>query len=115
MSNVPPSPECNTTFVGVFIENSTVHLQWYPVDASAPECPENVQYCVSYRCCRATSWYLTRCTGNISIEIQLNVSERGCEIENSVVFSVQVLGSNYLSSMTVNLDSNTGLKVVVEE
>lgn len=114
MSNVsPPSPECNTTFVGVFIESFTLKLQWNPVDASAPECPGNVQYCVSYRCCRATSLQLIGCTANTSIVIQLNDSERECGVEKLAVFSVQVQGSNYHSNMTVNVENSTGMKVVL--
>ena len=105
--------ECNTRFVEVFITSHTLQLQWNPINASALECPDNVQYGVSYRCCSDTSWQPTTCTGKTSIEFQL--SEIGCEIENRAVFSVRVEGSNSVNRhVEVDFQNDTGMKTLVQ-
>ena len=103
----PPLSECKTTIVEFFIESPAIHLQWNPVNRRlAPECPSIVRYCVSHRCCSDTNWQSTTCTVNTSIELQVDL--KGCDIENQAVFSVQVEGSNHSSSVTVDLENNTG-------
>ena len=92
-----------------FIENPTIQLQWNPVNTSAPECPDNAWYNVSYRNCNDMTLHLTECTANTSITFHLDKEEFGTE--NYALFSVQVEGSNYLTSkMTVNLENNTGTR-----
>ena len=103
-----PMPECNTTFQAVVLENYTIQLQWDPVRANLPECPPNLQYCVSYRCCSDMSWQMTTCTTNTAIKFQLN--KKQCENENKAVYSVKVEGSNYHRYMTMNLENYTGMK-----
>ena len=76
---------------------------------SAPECPDDVQYCVSYRCCSDTTWNQTTCTANTFIELQL--SDVRCEMENETGFSVEIEGSNYISNVTVTLQENTGIRI----
>ena len=104
----PPSLQCNTTFVGVFIQNRTIQLQWNPVKRIAPECPDTAKYNVSYRCCSSSSWQHTRCTPSTSIEIKLDGE---CESENLAAFLLQIEGSNYLSHLIVNLKNDTGMKL----
>ena len=101
-----PPKICRTRFVGVFIEKLTIQLQWNPVNESAPECSNEVQYNVSYRgCSNGTSWIETKFTTNTSIEFRLNENE----IKNLVFFSVEVSGSNFSSNLTVNFENNTGM------
>lgn len=92
----------------VFIESPTVQLQWEAVNTSALECPDDVMYCVSYRCCNDSTWQLLLCTANTSIELQLN--DTGCEGSNEVVFAIKVNESKRTSYVTVNLEKNTGMK-----
>ena len=93
----------------VFIENPEIELQWSPINASAPECPDNARYNVSYRNCSDMTLYLTESTANTSITFHLDEEEFGTE--NYPLFSVQVEGSNHRSSnMTVNLENNTGTR-----
>ena len=108
-----PQPECNTRFVEVFITKHTFQLQWDPISASARECPDNVRYGVSYRCCSDTSWQPTTCTANTSIEFQL--SEINCGIESRAVFSVRVEGSNSINRhVEVDFQNGTGMKAPVQ-
>ena len=107
MPVLPPSPECNTTFVEVFIKNPTLQLEWNPVNASAPECPDSVSYCVSYRCCNHSSQTQTICTSNTTIKFQMNLDR--CEMENQAAVSVQVKGVNYSRNLSINLENNTGM------
>ena len=104
-----PKEECNTTFVAAVIESPIIQLQWNPVNPSAPECPDNVTYCVSYRCCNDTNWKQTNCTPHTSIKFEVNLE--GCEVKDQAVFSVQVEGTEVIKSLTVNLENNTGIKV----
>lgn len=104
-----PSAECNTRFVEVFIESPTIHIQWEPENTSAPECSDNVLYCVSYRCCSDSTFQHTRCTENTSIEFEQNVIGCDHDVENEVVFSVLVKGMR--ANVIVNLQNKTGVKV----
>ena len=106
----PPSQECNTTFTKIVVDNMTVQLQWDPVNTSTPECFNSFQYNVSYRCCSGSSWKQTKFTSKTSIEFQAN--SEGSEIDERAVFSVQVEGSNYISNLTVNLASSTGMRML---
>ena len=100
--------ECNTEFVEVFVESPTVQLEWVPVNTSAPECPDSVQYNVSYKCCNDTSWQQRMSTANTSIAVQLN--EGGCGIENRAIFSINVEGSNSSNRyVTVDFLNNSGM------
>ena len=71
----PPRKSCRTKFVGVFIEKPTIQLQWNPVNRSAPECSNEVQYNVPYRGCNGTSWNEAKSTTNTSIEFQPRENE----------------------------------------
>ena len=107
VSDDAPSLECDTRFTEVFIARPTIQLQWEAVNTSVPECPDDVQYCVSYRCCNDTTRQPPRCTANTFIEFQL--SDVGCEMENEGVFSVQVQGSERTNNVAVNFLDKTGV------
>ena len=100
--------DCITIFEAVHIESPTVLLQWNSVNASVSECPENVRYIVSYRCCSDGNW-TRKNTTNTFLEFQLD--EKSCQLEKIAVFSVQVEGNNSYRYVTVNLQNKTGTKV----